>query len=121
MIAFNNLYSNAVKYSYTGMAKKERYITTECDEEILGGQKYFSMDVSNFGVGILQDEIDSEKIYIPGYRGILSLDRNRTGSGVGLYLIREVIVRIHNGKIEIVSENKESGYLTTVKVMIPFP
>jgi signal transduction histidine kinase len=118
-IALNNLYSNAIKYSFSSQ-KGDRYITTECDAVNEKGKSYFTISISNFGVGILQEEIDSQIIFSPGYRGFFSKDRNRTGSGVGLYLTKEIIERIHKGKIKIQSVDIKGAYLTTVTILLPF-
>ncbi len=120
--ALNNLYSNAIKYSYFGKkdSKNETIITTECSDEIINNKNHFVIAISNKGVGILQDEIDSKKIFRPGYRGKLSSDRNRTGSGVGLFLTQEIIERIHKGKIEVTSVEIYNSYLTTVKIKLPY-
>lgn len=121
IVALNNLYSNAIKYSFSkSQFSGERFVTTECSDEVVDSKKYFTMDISNFGVGILRDEITSGKIFIPGFRGSLSRDRHRTGMGVGLHLVKEIIVRIHNGKIHIQSEDRQSGYLTTIRIMLPY-
>ena len=116
---FINLYSNAVKYSYSGSAASERYIRTECLRAFMDDYAYLVIKVSNFGVGILREEIENELIFQPGYRGKLSLDRNRTGSGTGLYVVREIVEREHNGKVEVESVKKNGGYLTTVTIMLP--
>ena len=120
-IALNNLYSNAIKYSYDRpMTTTEKYISTECYDETILETKYFVIEVSNFGVGILDHEITSGKIYWSGYRGELARDRNRTGSGVGLYLIKEIIEKIHSGILEVICEDKKSAYLVKVRIKLPY-
>lgn len=119
MIALNNLYSNAIKYSYSGH-NEPRHITTECDDVTEEGKYFFSLAISNFGVPILQEEITRGEIFKIGHRGVHSRDRNRTGSGVGLYLTREIIEKLHGGKIKVQSIDKQSGYLTTITILIPY-
>ncbi len=117
---FMNLYSNAIKYSYSGSTGSERYIRTECYTTLRDDREYLVIKISNFGVGILKEEIDNQLIFQAGYRGKLSLDRNRTGSGVGLYIVKEIIEREHKGMVSVDSVKKNGGYLTTVTVMLPF-
>ena len=116
--AFMNIIHNAVKYSYEGSLNNKRYI------EIIG--KYypdqFSIEVINYGIGITKGEIESGDIFKEGYRGDLSVDRNRTGSGLGLFEVKKIIDR-HNGQIDIRSDPKTDNefgpYKTTVKVFLP--
>lgn len=112
--AFENLIHNAVKYSFSGYGR-EKFIS------IIGEQfeNYYCISISNYGVGILPEELSSGKIFEEGYRGELSTDRFRTGSGIGLSEVKKIIKR-HNGRIEITSEQKGGdAYETTVKVFIP--
>lgn len=120
-LALGNIYSNAIKYSYIAPANsnRHRYITTECDYVNIKGIEYFKISISNFGVPILQYEIDNGLIFQRGYRGKKSLDRNRTGSGVGLFLIKDIIETLHKGIIELTSEDMKSGNLTTVSIFLP--
>jgi signal transduction histidine kinase len=113
--AFANLIHNAVKYSYSSSPTTDRYIS------ILGEPqtKFYCVTISNFGLGILQHEITSGKIWEDGYRGELSADRNRTGSGMGLFEVKKIVEK-HGGKLEIQSEPKGGPYKTTVKVYLPY-
>jgi len=118
---FFNLIHNAVKYSYRTMKdqEKNRYIETLIIEK----NKYYIIVISNYGVGILDDEIKGEKIFEEGYRGKLSKDRNRTGSGIGLSEAKKIIAK-HSGKIYIKSvlqgTNKYSGpYKNTILIKLP--
>jgi two-component system, OmpR family, phosphate regulon sensor histidine kinase PhoR len=116
--ALMNLIHNAVKYSYEGQVGKERFI------EIIGDtfQDTFCLSISNYGIGILKEEIESGGIFMESYRGKLSTDRNRTGSGLGLSEVKKIIDR-HNGKIEVQSETKSISdfgpYKTTFKLFLP--
>jgi PAS domain S-box-containing protein len=67
---------NAVKYSF----KRDGYI--HVDLKVKG--KDIQIDVEDYGVGILHEEIESGKVFEYGYRGKFSRDRNRTGTGIGL-------------------------------------
>ena len=116
---FFNLMHNAVKYSYTSTKKSRRYITVNCTSH----KNFYCVEISNYGIGIMPDELT--KIFEPGYRGKLTHDRQRTGSGFGLPTAKRFVEKIHHGKIEIESEQAGLGqeidpYRTTVRVCIPF-
>lgn len=113
--AFMNIIGNAVKYSYSGSETVERYIDIACSQD----RGYCIVKIDNFGVGILPDEIDSGKIWEPGYRGRLSRDRSRIGSGLGLPEAKRVICEQHHGTIEVESEFKVTGYKTTIIIKLP--
>lgn len=117
--AFFNLIHNAVKYSYFSISDKNRYINIE----IRSTQKKINVEISNYGIGILDEEIRDGKIFEEGYRGKLSSDKERIGSGLGLSEAKRIIEK-HGGVISITSrllgDNKFSGpYLTTVRVELP--
>ncbi|PWB53736.1 MAG: hypothetical protein C3F06_05815 [Candidatus Methanoperedenaceae archaeon] len=116
---FFNLIQNAVKYSFSGKGNV-RYISITIDTY----KNMFICEISNFGTGILPEEI--EKIFQRGYRGKLSRDRNRIGSGFGLFTVKQ-IMEAHNGKIEVTSNNVGDGsllkidpYITSFKVYFPY-
>ena len=121
---FYNIISNAVKYSYDGIANKPRWIEIRCKEEF----GYYCISTTNYGVGILPEELN-DRIYQIGYRGKLAKDRNRYGSGLGLGVV-ERIIKDHGGMVKIMSEiqsNKDYGssnptrnpYKTTIKICLP--
>lgn len=117
---FFNLIHNAVKYSHTDTRRSGRPITIVCE---LCKFRY-CIEISNYGVGILPDEISQGLIYDDGYRGILVRDSSRTGSGIGLNTVNR-IVKMHDGSIEVESRLMGNNqmldpYLTTVKICIPF-
>jgi signal transduction histidine kinase/ligand-binding sensor protein len=120
--AFINIYHNAVKYSFWGQKEYgPRKIITEISNF---NNTHFKIDISNFGTGILNTEIESKKIWKEGVRGILSSDRHRTGSGLGLNQIMKII-ESHNGKVFIKSipksDDKISGpYLTTLTIFLTY-
>lgn len=66
-----------------------------------------------------QRELLNDKIFEYGYRGKLSADRHRTGSGMGLSEVKKIIKK-HNGKVKIMSDPKGSAYKTVVKVFLPY-
>jgi signal transduction histidine kinase len=117
---FFNIYHNAIKYSYLKSPITYRFISTRFTQHKEG---FISIEISNYGVGILENEIKEGLIFKVGYRGELSKDGSRTGSGLGLSYAKKII-KDHNGKIEVISEKLAEGekgdpYKTTVKIYLP--
>lgn len=123
---FYNLMNNAVKYAFRGSREEKNFITVICSPDSIKGKSGFIIEISNLGVGIEEDEIRDGKIFELGYRGRLTRDESRIGSGLGLYYVKKVITD-HGGNIFINSEIRgirEIGrvtapYLTTVKLFLP--
>jgi PAS domain S-box-containing protein len=116
-IMMHNLIQNAVKYSYTG----GRNIRIRVENLV----KDVKIEISNFGVGILPGEIYTGKIFEYGYRGKLSMDWNRTGSGIGLSEALKIAGK-HGGKISISSrpvgaakDEIRAPHVTEVAVTLP--
>ena len=117
---FFNLIHNAVKYSYAGSERSERFILVVCKPY----KNFYCVEITNYGVGIAAEEISKGLIFEERYRGKLARDRSRTGSGVGLSTVKRII-EMHNGYIEVHSMPINSDliigpYKTTVKVCLPF-
>jgi signal transduction histidine kinase len=129
--AFNNLFQNAVKYSYRRPHVKRgeivrpwRFITVRGAPHRDHGESGYRVSIGNYGVGIEPDEM--EKIFQEGYQGRLTKAEYRTGSGQGLDLTKRIIGR-HNGTITVHSEPRgdqgEGGsrpYQTVFTVWLPF-
>jgi PAS domain S-box-containing protein len=116
-IMLHNLLQNAVKYSYS----KRKNIRIRVENMI----KNVRIEISNFGVGILPEEIEQGKIFEYGYRGKLSFDWNRTGSGIGLSEALK-ITKKHGGNVTISSrpvgsqEDKvKTPYITRAVITLP--
>jgi signal transduction histidine kinase len=98
--AINNLLHNAIKYSFRGRHDRYRFV------EVLGkidGPDYV-LTFSNYGVGILPEEFDL--IFKPEYRGKLTHEEYRSGSGMGLVIVKEIIEK-HHGATKV--ESAEAG------------
>lgn len=87
-----NLTNNAIKYSIPGTT-----ISIDCK---LNDQKdAYQLIVTNYGRTLLEDEID--RIFDYGFRG--SNHNETNGSGLGLYLSRE-IAKKHGGNLTVETE-----------------
>jgi PAS domain S-box-containing protein len=116
-IMLHNLIQNAVKYSY----RKRKNIQIR----VVNMTKDVMIEITNFGVGILPEEIQQGKIFEYGSRGKLSFDWNITGSGIGLSEALR-IARKHGGNITVSSrplgkqpEEGKTPYVTKVTVILP--
>jgi signal transduction histidine kinase len=96
-MAIYNMIENAVKYSFSN---RHVSIFSKCVK--YQDEHKYQLDIVNFGVGILPEEIEQRLIFYEDYRGLLSRDRHRTGSGLGLALA-DAIVRNHSGSITVKS------------------
>jgi signal transduction histidine kinase len=102
-ILFNNLISNAIKYA--DLRKSDPYL----EVLITAGPKEAEICVRDNGEGIPSDSVS--KIFDMFFRA----SRRGTGSGLGLYIVREAIQKI-KGTIEVKSE---LGKGTEFVVVIP--
>jgi two-component system phosphate regulon sensor histidine kinase PhoR len=89
-----NLLSNAVKYTPCGGTVK---IETEVDE-IAGLAR---VSVTDTGVGIPKDEM--EHIFDKFYR-VGANEKQTEGTGLGLNLVKQIIEKVHNGRVFVTSE-----------------
>ncbi|HEY5295850.1 MAG TPA: ATP-binding protein [Gaiellaceae bacterium] len=90
--AIGNLLDNAIKYSPNGGRIELRTSRREGEGVI---------EVSDEGIGIPPDE--QERIFEKFYRLDPSMTRGVGGSGLGLYIIRELIAHMH-GSVSVESE-----------------
>jgi signal transduction histidine kinase len=95
--AIGNLLHNAIKYSWTRSGGK-RWISLRnyvADAKV-------HLEVEDYGVPIPVGEINTGLIFDFGFRGSLSADRGRKGSGIGLHDARET-ARRHGGDVTLTS------------------
>ncbi|MCP4154044.1 MAG: HAMP domain-containing histidine kinase, partial [bacterium] len=114
-----NLFDNAVKYSFD---EKERMkfglenITEsgniianvrEKDDQVI-------ITINNWGIEIPEDE--REKIFKREYRGKDAIEYSPIGTGIGLFIARE-IVELHGGSLELLPST--SKHNTIFKIIFP--
>ncbi len=78
--ALFNILHNAIKYSW----RREKGEPPWVSIRIWVDGQAVHMEFENFGVPIPKEEIETRLIFRFGYRGVLSSDRGRPGSGLGL-------------------------------------
>jgi two-component system phosphate regulon sensor histidine kinase PhoR len=89
-----NLLSNAVKYTPSGGSVK---IETEVDENAA----LVRVSVTDTGVGIPEDDI--EHVFEKFYR-VSANKKQAEGTGLGLNLVKQIIEKIHDGRVFVVSK-----------------
>jgi len=119
----SNMLLNAIKYSHLGRRDHSDPIEVRVEDK----GNAFSISTWNYGVPIKRQEIESKKIYGFGYRGELSKDYNRNGSGIGLADMSET-AEAHKGYVKVTSVSTDEGadpedysrpFETIVKVTLP--
>jgi signal transduction histidine kinase len=98
-LALSCLLENAVKYSFEGFPDRFNIVEVRFYSE----GPCLGISISNQGCLIADEEIRERTIFELGVRGIYSTDRNRKGSGNGLY-IADQIARAHRGEIRVTSK-----------------
>ncbi|HEY0404166.1 MAG TPA: PAS domain-containing sensor histidine kinase [Pyrinomonadaceae bacterium] len=121
--ALTNILHNAIKYSWSRDKSKSPWITIRTT--IVDG--FVLIDFENWGVPIPREEIEKELIFKIGYRGRLSGDRGRVGTGIGLADARRV-ARAHGGDVIVEShpavgsrrdDNYTQPFITNVTMKLP--
>lgn len=96
---FTNLLENAVKYGH-------KNTNIEIDTRVQKRTNALIVEVSNYGVGFLNS--DAGKLFERGYRGDEAKNIAASGSGIGLYLCKEIIESAFEGTIEAEYDNKNN-------------
>ncbi len=102
IMILNNLVSNSIKYQDP---QKQAFVKVVVESDA----EQVKISVQDNGIGITADRKD--KIFDMYYRGT----DQRSGSGIGLHIVMEVI-RLLDGKIEVESEELKG---TTFSVVLP--
>jgi signal transduction histidine kinase len=102
-MAIQNLVDNAIKYSQTG--GKVRITVKQVDQTL-------QVAIKDQGIGMSKET--QEKIFVKFYRGHEAASKEPTGSGLGLYIVRNIVKR-HHGTITYTSElNKGTTFYITL-------
>jgi two-component system phosphate regulon sensor histidine kinase PhoR len=99
-VAILNILSNALKYTPTGGSVTFKVQEDESDIKI---------DIYDTGYGISEEELPY--IFDKFFRSSDEKIKEHTGNGLGLALSREII-RLHNGKIDVVSKIGQGTHFT---------
>jgi len=99
---FRNIIGNAIKFTDNG------FISIEAKTE----ENYILISVEDTGTGISSYEL--KKIFTKFYQAYMGNDRNNEGTGLGLFICKEIIEK-HNGKILVESKlRKGSKFLIKI-------
>jgi len=120
--ALDNLLHNAIKYSWERKKGEMPWVSINTgvkDEQI-------HIEIQNWGVPIPKDEIEFGRIFETGFRGRLSSDRGRVGTGIGLADARRV-AQEHGGDLLVKSvpagfkadTDYTQPFLTTATLILP--
>jgi signal transduction histidine kinase len=124
--ALGNLLHNAIKYSWRRDKIKPSWVSIRTSVKDLK----VHIEFENWGVGMSHEELDQGLVFQLGYRGQLSTERGRLGTGIGLTDARRV-ARSHGGDVIIESkptkifseqdpEYFNQPFLTKVVLYLPF-
>jgi signal transduction histidine kinase len=123
--ALGNLLHNAIKYSWRREKTKPSWVSIRTAIK----EHKVHIEFENWGVGMSHEEIDQGLVFQLGYRGQLSTERGRLGTGIGLTDARRV-AQAHGGDVVIESKptkifsEHDTGYfnqpfLTKVILYLP--
>lgn len=106
--AFINILENAIKYSPKGSKICIRMIRRTT---------FVRIEFEDFGIGI--PKRDYHKIFQRFYRGEAKQVQETEGSGIGLYLTREILKR-HGGSVTVTSKSGNANSGSIFVVQIPY-
>jgi len=121
--ALANILHNAVKYSWSRERGQLPWVTIRAYAQ----ETRVAVELENWGVPIPKDELEMDLIFQIGYRGRLSSDRGRLGTGIGLTDARNT-ARAHGGDVTVRSrparrdesfDTTTAPYITTVTLWLP--
>lgn len=106
LMVFNNLISNALRYSPNGSTLKIR---------LHRAGRFWEIDFADQGIGF--EKRDMKKIFKKFYRVQNEDTQNIEGAGLGLFISRE-IVRNHKGRLRVASPGRGKGSVFTVSLPV---
>jgi signal transduction histidine kinase len=105
-MAFSNFLDNAIKYNV-----KNGSVTVKVEK--MADRPYVDVSIKDTGVGIPEE--DMPKLFIKFYRGENVVRDETDGTGLGLYIAKNIILR-HGGDINVESVVNRG---TTISVFLP--
>ncbi len=99
--ALHNLLHNAIKYTWSKGEERRPWVRVQILKDFR--QNQVTVVIENRGVPIRREELASGSIFEFGVRGKESDDRNRSGTGIGLFDAKTIIQQ-HNGSLQLTSE-----------------
>ena len=105
---FINILKNAIRYSYDGQQIEIYYKSVEYENV-----KMHEIKFVNYGIGILEE--DKEHIFELYKRGRNATEKRASGSGMGLYIVQE-IMKAHGGMC-IIRKLKDP---TEISLLFPY-
>jgi signal transduction histidine kinase len=125
--ALSNLLHNAIKYTWRRDRTRAPWVTVRT----YAHEGRVCIEFENWGVPVTQEEIDAGLIFQLGYRGKLSKDRGRLGTGIGLTDAKRT-AQSHRGDLYVTSRPANPGphrpddqdyynqpFITTVTFCLP--
>ncbi len=105
---FMNLFDNAAKYADNGTKVN---VSTRVQRK----SSQLIVEVVNIGVGFHYS--DKERIFELGVRALEAESHTAEGSGIGLFICRQIVEQIFGGAIE--AEHSEANRKTVVRLRFP--
>lgn len=103
--AFDAILENSLKYNDKDAIQIEIAMSRK--------DSYILIDITDNGIGLNKSDFD--KIFERFYRVGHELNRSKPGSGLGLYLCREII-KAHDGSISVTSDGAGKGVKYHIKL-----
>lgn len=104
-LAIQNLFDNAIKYSHEN---------SKIEISLISNENNIEFKIKDFGIGVPEDQ--QNKIFTKFFRGDNATKLREIGSGLGLFLCKNII-EAHGGKIWFESkENIETSFYFTLPI-----
>lgn len=105
-LAVNNLIKNAIKFS-----DAEKVISLKVLDTELNNDNAIQFQVIDYGMGIPEEE--HQQVFEPFYRGKKSVEDQIKGNGIGLSLVKKVVLA-HNGIVTLKSKLGEGSAFSMI-------